>query len=1125
MFIWLIIVIDSIISLEISLLPSQGPNPPLITYSNAVYDETTSTLITIGGFNTESKKLTSEIYTFSLLNNTWGEIIPESEYIPEPFQEHYLYMTKSRVILVLFPNTEKGLVSDIFAFDLKTSKWEKNTLTGESISSRSHSSICSFTHNDTDYIAVYGGFEKFGYDENLYLIDSNSLISYKLPKNNNIIPGIKDSASLIYYQGKLFLYGTSNMYKKYSEENLYLYDLETLTWNIIITKGNINATSFHKVKIEGKSMYVYFGNNDNKPTNIVRKLDLDSYSWDIVGEINDYYFQDYCACDVGNSLYVLYSQSEEKVYAPIILISITDNPTKIIEIVPRVDWPRKRQGHCFVTANDKIYLIGGLAEDDTTYLDDVWELNIDTVTWKKLILSGDIFLGRAFMSCRLSAGMIFVLGGKNSDIIFGDTFYINLRSLSWVFINPKTPINTENYGSCSTNGQNFGYILFGKSNIGYLNTIIITKFADNSLLYSYRESGPEILLVNHVCWISREVGFDDIYIANGETPYKTLNRILYKVKIYEINASKFYSEKVVESEYLARTMGSVIDTDEFAFLLFGVMENEFVSDSIVYIDFINFEVREIKNTGIFVYNHDACHLRDSFYVFGSGGVYGKSKKNSASAKIFKITNSNEDFPSLGCGPGSEGDLCTPCQQGNYFFLNVCVPCPSGRYSNELGVIGMISCTLCPKGTYADQIGSSHCNECPSTSYCPLGTSSLLTFVSFDDNIKSNQPQAFVTQDAYISNINNLSLNAFIGCTCLLTLLLLSKILRERVKRFDVYSSNHTPLENEPILIKKTLLGGYFSFLFFISAIIITSLVIISYTKNNIEENKTLIPLVLETRPISSEIFTISLELSMYGGVCNEDMDILLYEVNINYENMTFDYINLIANKSSCIIEASYKNFSIDYDSKIVIEVRDFIAYARMINLTLATNSSIPNELSIIEQTIVPDTETSVFYGSEYNEFFIKATPSIFESDSNLWPSLNKGLHLSQSRIPTKGSTVNEKTINVSEGLYITIFISQSDTLLYTKRTLKTNFVLIFSGLLGTVFGIMGSFGSIMAFVESKFLFIERKIDRSKKLKQIKKFRKKNINFLQDLQDESFEISNTSSKVLNSFMSEKELKEL
>lgn len=154
---------------EINLIPSLGPSPPLIGLSKVVYDEMTSSLITIGGYNIETNGPIIDIYTFSLLNNTWEEITPESEYIPEPFQQHYLHITKSRLILVLFPVTIKGLLSDVFVFDLNTFKWDKKTLTGDIILSRRQSLLCSFSHNNTNYIAVYGGFDKYGYDESLYL--------------------------------------------------------------------------------------------------------------------------------------------------------------------------------------------------------------------------------------------------------------------------------------------------------------------------------------------------------------------------------------------------------------------------------------------------------------------------------------------------------------------------------------------------------------------------------------------------------------------------------------------------------------------------------------------------------------------------------------------------------------------------------------------------------------------------------------------------------------------------------------------------------------------------------------------------------------------------------------------
>ncbi|OMJ95576.1 hypothetical protein SteCoe_992 [Stentor coeruleus] len=1117
-------------SVEINLIPSFGPSPPLITSSNAIYDEMTSSLITIGGFNTESNQLISEIYTFSLLNNIWGEIIPESEYIPEPFQDHYLHLTKSRVILVLFPVTNKGLLSDIFEFDLKTFKWEKKTLTGEPISSRKHSSICSFSHNGTDYIAVYGGFRKSGYDENLYLIDSDSLISYKLSNNGLVNPGIKDSASLIYYEGKLFLYGISyTFYEFASEEILFIYDLESFSWSKIMIEGNNSVTAFHKAKIQGKYMFVYFGHDSKGPTNIVRKLDLESYLWEDIGSISDKNILAYISCENKEILYIIYGYSKNEIYDPIMSINIVNHPTKIIKVAPRIDWPRKRKGHCMVTINDKLILIGGLAEDDTTYLNDVWRLDIDTVIWTKLIITGDIFEGRAYMSCHVNAGTTFVTGGKNNDYIFDQTFYLNHKSYTWTKVKSISYTNTENYGSCVIN-SNYVYITFGISSKGFIETIFIYNFTDNTIKASYRASGPKIQLVNHVCWIKKKGDSDEIYIANGKTLNGMLNRYLYKVSIFVNDSEKYYSEVVIESDELARTMTALVYSDDVAFILFGVMGNGIVSDSIVYFDYERLEVGSLKNTGLYAYGHAASHLRDKIFVFGSGGIQGRSTTSSASSKLYEITNSNVDSIQFGCGPGSKAPDCKPCPQGSYYNDNKdCEDCPAGTYSYEFGAISMLSCTLCSSNYYSDDKGNQYCKECPITSFCPLGTIFPLPPHSFNEALKYSQPSSYKSNKAYVSEINNLAFYTFITFSFLLIIfLILSRYIREKVKKIDIFTSSHGGSENEPIIIKKTLFGGYFSCMFYIAALLIIISYIASFIKDNIDENKTLIPLVIENRSIYSEIFNVSVELSMYGGSCdyypNGSIKIMIDEMKLNYSKKKTRLHKPLNEIKKCIFEILYEDFSIHYESQIVIEIRDFIAHARMIKVKMETNSSIPNENSIYEQSIIPDLITEVFNGNSYSEFFVKVTPSIFESESNLWPSLSKGFHLSQSQIPLKGSTANEKTLSVVDGVFIKINMSQSDNLLYTKRILKTTLFVIVSSLTGTVFGVMGSFGSIMAFLEGKLGSLSRKIAKFKKFRDIIRIRKNIKNLFSesysDKIDKHYDPWNTSHDILDSVKSAK-----
>lgn len=805
-----------------------------------------------------------------------------------------------------------------------------------------------------------------------------------MPNNGLVSPGIKDSASLIYYEGMLILYGISNFLNDFfSDENLYLYDLEGYEWVRVISEGGFNITAFHMAKIQGKSMFVYFGNNANGLVNIVRKLDLESYEWEIVGEVEDRYFLGYSACEVGDILYFINAYNYEGPYEPILSINVADHPTEIVAVAPRLNWPRKRQGHCMVAVNDKITIIGGLAEDSVTYLDDVWQLDVDTVTWTELPLAGDTFEGRAFMTCQLISGVIFVIGGKSNTQVYSDTFFLNLKSFSWVKIKPVSNINSENYGSCSVNG-NFIYTTFGCTSKGFLDTIFIYNFIDNTLKISYLKKGPKIKLAAHNCWIETKRDFDNIFIVNGENFNGTPNRNLYKVTIYANNSEEYNSEILMESDELARFESVLVKTENYVFLIFGMMKNAFLIDSIVYINLKSYDVGSIHDTGMHTYNHAACHLRDKIYVFGGGGTHGISAKISATSKLFSIFGTLNDSFTISCGPGSIEPDCKPCGQGSYYdeSSKICIPCPPGTYSIEFGAASLLSCTLCSENSYSDTYGSIYCKECPLSSYCPIGSSSLnLSFSTYSEVLLSSQPSSYKANNSLIYQINDIAIFIFLGLSFfLLILLILIKFIRQNLKKLDLYSSSHNTLEKNPIIVRKTLLGGFFSFMFFIAAYFIVLIEILSYFKDNVVENKTLIPLVIEDKPIYSDYFIVKIEFSMFGGSCKSiqdggSMKMFINEINMNFIEKSYTVVPESDTKK-CVIEMLYRNFSITYEAYIYLEVRDYIAYARMISVNVETNSSIPKESSIIEQSIVPNNNNEVFNGNSYSEFFIKVTPSV-----------------------------------------------------------------------------------------------------------------------------------------------------
>jgi hypothetical protein len=136
--------------------------------SSTVFDPVTSTIYIIGGFNFDKGRDTSDIYTFNLVTNQWSYLEPESEFVPDGIEQHFSYLASNRVIYT-FGAAGDRFYSEILTFNLNNSQWGTINLQGDSISGRKFPTATSFTWNNTNYIAIYGGYAGKGYDANLYL--------------------------------------------------------------------------------------------------------------------------------------------------------------------------------------------------------------------------------------------------------------------------------------------------------------------------------------------------------------------------------------------------------------------------------------------------------------------------------------------------------------------------------------------------------------------------------------------------------------------------------------------------------------------------------------------------------------------------------------------------------------------------------------------------------------------------------------------------------------------------------------------------------------------------------------------------------------------------------------------
>jgi uncharacterized membrane protein YciS (DUF1049 family) len=76
----------------------------------------------------------------------------------------------------------------------------------------------------------------------------------------------------------------------------------------------------------------------------------------------------------------------------------------------------------------------------------------------------------------------------------------------------------------------------------------------------------------------------------------------------------------------------------------------------------------------------------------------------------------------------------------------------------------------------------------------------------------------------------------------IVLLLIFKKTQVCLKNIDMYSFKHNYGLDQPMYIRKTLIGGVFTTAFIFAALAITFIMFLSYAIDNIRETKALVPL-------------------------------------------------------------------------------------------------------------------------------------------------------------------------------------------------------------------------------------------------------------------------------------------
>lgn len=315
-----------------------------------------------------------------------------------------------------------------------------------------------------------------------------------------------------------------------------------------------------------------------------------------------------------------------------------------------------------------------------------------------------------------------------------------------------------------------------------------------------------------------------------------------------------------------------------------------------------------------------------------------------------------------------------------------------------------------------------------------------------------------------------------------------KIINDNLQRLDLYSDKHNRKNNNIMKLTITKIGGSFSILFLIVACFIIFIRMTTFMTNNITEYKSLMPLISQENEVIEYKTDIKIEVIFfkYGDLCVKDGK-CPSELSRIYIGLTYDIVTetcQMSPENDCKITIICYDCLINISAYVSLNMQEVSSYASAISVNVTSESSIPNEFSVIYQQI-SSRDSMIFRGVDPNEFYFAMTPSLFESDSESWPQNMTGYHVSLEKQPVYGSEYTITELAYTAGLKIKIYLNLQESCLYTLRSENYTLLGILGTLLGSIFGIMDAIGGFMIFFETTNSKITQKIQKSHTLKTMK----------------------------------------
>ncbi len=636
-------------------------------------------------------------------------------------------------------------------------------------------------------------------------------------------------------------------------KNLFRYEIDTGVWTTIqISNSDITPAISCGFCLYKDTLYAVDGfvPTSFQPAGYIHKIHLKNgeYSVEEVstnqGREGAGGFGFYCH---ENLMYIFGGHTMTSIRNSLVAVDLDTTDLKRIVISGEMRIPNSRSGHAMEVYDDKLYIYGGI-KNDGTHLIDMWTFDLNKNIWEPLRTSTSVMpAGRSdFGHTRIDETLV-MFGGIGDYGLLNDMYRFNLRLKEWNLIEVRSNFRPDpRKGSCMAAIEGMIFIYGGITESGYTDELWKFDLATNS----YELLSSQISSLSKLGYSNCRASYDDnskiifeVYTGetSGQNPTSSIFTFHYSTQKWVPLRERMYDP-------ISRSKAAVYRFDDNILLIGGAKSNHVALRDITLFNLSTETSHLLGTLPNYMYSASSILYKNKIYIYGGGYSFNTLLLEKMTINNLAVIDLGDTIIST-CSKGTysiDGD-CKSCPEGSYSDstgASICKPCPAGYYSDILGADSSLFCKPCPNQTFNTEEGQSRCYFCSESDECSMDQIDVGILAHNKVDYLSIQPELLGEPDSLVY-LDIVYFEIPVGILFAILILFMIRYNRTRaiLKNVDMYSMEHNYGEDVVVYIRKTIIGGIFTIIFYGAAIIILFRSTISFSNDNIVETKALVPLI------------------------------------------------------------------------------------------------------------------------------------------------------------------------------------------------------------------------------------------------------------------------------------------